>query len=227
MKIKSDFYKILFVIIFAFFLFNCKKESATDSGSSGSITDIDGNVYHSVKIGTQVWMVENLKTTKYRNGDPIINATANWAYQITGAYCWYNNDESNKDTYGALYNWNSVNDSRNVAPTGWHVPSDAEWKTLQSSEVFPYPAANLVETGTAHWRSRPNMGTNKTGFTALPGGMPDNLGSFRDQGLSGYWWSATEKSTTEAFGWEIDSTCELLDWPLFKTDGLSIRCIKD
>ena len=97
-----------------------------------TVTDIDGNVYRTVKIGTQVWMAEKLKTTRYRNGDPIPNVTDNpqWISLKTGALCWYKNDEANKATYGSLYNWFAVADSRNIAPVGWHVPSDEEWTTL-------------------------------------------------------------------------------------------------
>ena len=97
-----------------------------------TVTDIDVNVYRTVKIGTQVWMAENLKTIKYRNGDPIPKVTVNasWVDLATGAYCWYNNDAANKATYGGLYNWFAVTDSRKIAPKGWHVASDAEWTIL-------------------------------------------------------------------------------------------------
>ena len=106
-----------------------KKDSNNDPEQSQSETvkDIDGNVYHTVTIGTQIWMVENLKTTKYRNGDGIPNVTDNtqWGNLTTWAYCNYNNDAANGTKYGKLYNWYAVNDSRNIAPTGWHVPTDA------------------------------------------------------------------------------------------------------
>jgi uncharacterized protein (TIGR02145 family) len=145
----------------------------TTDVETNTVTDIDGNIYHTVTIGTQVWMVENLKTTKYRNGDPIPNVTGNaWAALTTGAYCWYNNDAATyKATYGALYNWYAVADSRNIAPTGWHVPTDAEWTTLTTFLGGESVAGGkLKETGTNHWTS-PNTGaTNETGFTALPGG---------------------------------------------------------
>lgn len=101
--------------------------ATTSFPNCGTVTDIDGNVYKTVTIGTQCWMSENLKTTKYRNGNPIPNITDNgaWAALTTGAYCWYNNDESNnKVTYGALYNYYAVNDSRSIAPVGWHIPTD-------------------------------------------------------------------------------------------------------
>ena len=101
----------------------------TTIACNNSAVDLDGNVYKTITIGTQVWMVENLKTTKYGNGDAIPNATANasWSLLYTGAYCWYNNDAANKDITGGLYNWFAVADSRNIAPEGWHVPTEAEW----------------------------------------------------------------------------------------------------
>lgn len=109
---------------------SCKKDDNNNNGST--VKDIDGNVYHTIVIGTQTWMLENLKTTKYSNGDPIPNITDSltWVSLETGAYCNYNNDENNSVIYGRLYNWYSVNDSRKLAPVGWHVPNDSEWRTL-------------------------------------------------------------------------------------------------
>src|SRR5665647_3709784 len=132
MKIKTMIYTVLLAGLLFPLLNNCKKEATTDPDqTSGTVTDIDGNVYHTVTIGTQVWMVENLKTTKYRNGDPIPNVTDNiaWGALTTGAYCNYNNDTNNSITYGRLYNWYAAN-NRNIAPSGWHVPTVAEWTIL-------------------------------------------------------------------------------------------------
>ena len=147
---------------------------STATLSGGTVVDIDGNVYNTVTIGTQVWMVENLKTTKYRNGDAIPNVTGNasWVALSTGAYCWYNNDAATyKATYGALYNWYAVGDSRNIAPSGWHVATDSEWTTLSTFLGGESIAGDkLKEIGTSHWLS-PNTGaTNSNGFTAFPGG---------------------------------------------------------
>ena len=151
---------------------------------TGTVTDIDGNTYQTVKIGDQWWMAENLKVTCYRNGDAIPNITdgTTWASLSTGAYCEYNNDINNVATYGRLYNWYAVTDSRNIAPAGWHVPSDAEWKQLEMYLGMSQSEADatgwrgtdeggkLKEVGTMHWNS-PNTGaTNESGFTALPGG---------------------------------------------------------
>ena len=133
MKIKLFFHPFLFAVGLITFVESCKKESSVTPGGSNSITDIDSNVYHSVKIGTQVWMVENLKTTKYRNGDLIPNVPGQpvWVLLSTGAYCLPANDGANFNaTYGVLSNWFAAVDNRNAAPLGWHVPSDAEWITL-------------------------------------------------------------------------------------------------
>jgi len=172
--------------------------------STGTVTDIDGNVYKTVKIGNQWWMAENLKVTRYRNGDPIPNITDNhtWVDLSTGAYCNYNNDISNVATYGRLYNWYAVDESRNIAPAGWHVPTDDEWKQLEIYlGMSPTEAdethwrgtdegGKLKETGTTHWYS-PNTGaTNESGFTALPGGYRVS-GGFSSLGFGAYFWSST------------------------------------
>ena len=153
------------------------------SAAGGTITDVDNNLYNTVKIGTQVWMAENLKTTKYNDGTSIPNVTDNtvWSALITGAYCDYNNTPSISTTYGRMYNGYSVdnniatkvasNGGKNVCPTGWHVPSNAEWITLTSYLGGESVAGGkLKETGTMHWLT-PNSGaTNESGFTALAGG---------------------------------------------------------
>ena len=197
-----------------------------------TITDIDGNVYNTVTIGTQTWMVENLKTTKYRNGDAIPNVTvdASWAALTTGAYCWYNNDAATfKATYGALYNWYAVADSRKIAPTGWHVPTDAEWTTLTTYlGGVSVAGGKLKETGTSHWIS-PNTGaTNSSGFTAFPGGSRYADGTSSFIGASGYWWSSSEGSSTNA--WyrymnPINSSVYRSNYN--KYYGFSVRCLRD
>jgi uncharacterized protein (TIGR02145 family) len=198
----------------------------------GSMTDQDGNIYKTVTTGTQIWMAENLKTTKYRNGDLIPNVTDNmqWGNLTTGAYCNYDNDTTNANIYGRLYNWYAVNESRSIAPTGWHVPNDTEWTTLTTflgGQIGT--GGKLKETGTNHWK-KPNTGaTNETGFTALPGGSRYyNYFTFAYIGLIGSWWSATETDPTSAWHWEIN--CNYADVFVsnpVKQFGLSIRCVKD
>jgi uncharacterized protein (TIGR02145 family) len=199
--------------------------------AGGKIIDYDGNSYNIVKIGTQIWMAENLKTTTYNDGTAIALITDNTAWQnlTTGAYCWYNNDETTyKDTYGALYNWHAVNVG-NLCPTGWHVPSDEEWMTLTSYLGGQIVAGGkLKEIGTTHWLT-PNTGaTNETGFTSLPGGYRSNDGTFDNIGNYGYWWSATEFNSNSAwfqFMFYDDSYADSSD--NLKALGISVRCVKD
>ena len=135
----------------------------------GSITDIDGNTYKTVTIGTQTWMAENLKVTKYNDGIAIPNVTDNtaWRELTTGALCDYGNTPSNSETYGKLYNWHAVNTGK-LCPTGWHVPSDAEWTELTDYLGGTSVAGDkLKETGSTHWSNLRTGATNETGFTAL------------------------------------------------------------
>ncbi len=209
--------------------------SFTTSSTSGStVTDIDGNVYNTVTIGSQVWMVENLKTTKYRSGDLIANVTDNaaWAALATGAYCWYNNNAATyKATYGALYNWYAVADSRNIAPTGWHVPTDAEWTILKDYLGGTRVAdGKLKEAGTAHWLTPNTDATNSTGFTALPGGYRLYLGgAFYDVGEVGYWWSSTAYDAYNAWYRDLYYYYNANAYRVNnnKQEGFSVRCVRD
>jgi len=204
----------------------------TLQGSGNTVTDIEGNVYNTVTIGTQVWMIENLKTTKYRNSDTIANVTGNsaWASTSTGAYCNYNNNVNSSITYGRLYNWYAVNDNRNIAPVGWHVPTDSDWTTLTTYLGGEGVAGGkLKESGTTHWQS-PNTGaTNETGFTALPGG--DRLfstGVFYDKGVYGFYWSSTTKDASTAWVRALDyGYSNVSRSNNAKSNGFSVRCIKD
>lgn len=181
-------------------------------------------------IGTQVWMVENLKTTKYRDGTSIPNVIDNttWSNLTSPSYCWYNNDVTNKNIYGALYNWYTANIDQ-LCPTGWHVPSDAEWTILISYLGGESIAGDkLKEAGTTHWQS-PNTGTNESGFTALPGGVRSNSGIIGlPVGGYGRFWSATEFNATSA-GYLIMNfdAIKVNQTSNLKNFGFSIRCIKD
>ncbi len=198
-----------------------------------TVTDIDGNVYHTVTIGTQVWMVENLKTTKYRNGDVIKNITDNtawygsWYGSNAGAWCYYDNNSYNGTIYGKLYNWYAVDDSRKIAPSGWHVPTDAEWTTLTTYlGGVSIAGGKLKETGLTHWAG-PNTGaTNETGFTALPGGHREGY-----MHSIGYWWSATSVDNEYSqYAWSRNMDYDYSDvfrGKVFKTYGYSVRCVKD
>ena len=202
--------------------------------ASITVTDIDGNIYHTVIIGTQTWMTENLKVTHYRNGDPIPNITNNtdWDYCSTGAYCDYNNDVNNSTIYGRLYNWHACSDSRNIATIGWHVSTSADWYNLGLTNDA---GGKLKEAGTSHWHS-PNTGeTNETGFTALPGGCRvaydssvDKRGIFYAIGSLGYWWSSGQYDLFTARGQIMFGDASNLEWFNYdQGDGLSVRCVKD
>jgi uncharacterized protein (TIGR02145 family) len=201
------------------------------SDSNGTVTDIDGNIYQTIKIGNQWWMAENLKVTRYRNGEPIPNVTdfSTWSGLSTGAYCNYNNDEANVAVHGRLYNWYAVNDSRNIAPAGWHVPSDAEWQTLVDYLGGDAVAGGkMKEAGTAHWQS-PNTGaTNESGFTALPSGYRSYYGYFYYLGYYAHFWSSTEYVSTSAWDRHLHyDTSDIYRYYYFKQLGVSVRCVRD
>jgi uncharacterized protein (TIGR02145 family) len=204
----------------------------TKQGSGGTVTDVDGNVYHTITIGTQVWFLENLRVTHYQNGDPIPNITDNnsWKGLTTGAYSWYNNDIYYKSTYGALYNYYTTIDPRNMCPVGSHVPTDAEWLTLMNYlGGSGMAAAKLKEAGQAHWIDQSSETTNISGFTALPGGYRSTLGSFYFIGSNGFYYS---KSTFDVLYYNKGKGFSFLaigvDSSDFEhTQGISVRCLKD
>jgi len=190
----------------------------------------DGQIYKAVTIGDQVWMAENLKTTKYNDYTdiPHITDSAEWDNLTSPGYCWYNNDETtNKDTYGALYNWYTVG-SNKLCPVCWHIPSDAEWITLETYlGSMSFAGGKMKETGTTHWIS-PNTGaTNESGFTALPGGHRYFNGSFDYVGNKGFWWSSTENIPGYAWGRLMSFNSRIVNrFSLSMTFGVSVRCIK-
>jgi uncharacterized protein (TIGR02145 family) len=201
-----------------------------------SITDADGNVYDTVHIGNQVWLKQNLKTTKYKNGNPIPNVSDNtsWSNLSSGAYINYNNDTAIAGVYGKLYNWHAVVDSRNLCPDGWHIPSDNEWDILTTYLGGQSIAGGkLKEAGTLHWNS-PNTGaTNETNFTALPGGLRKTYSTIPFQGISehGYYWTSTEEGNNYAYfrilNYTSTSITTMFGYNNYKTDGMSVRCIQD
>jgi uncharacterized protein (TIGR02145 family) len=195
-----------------------------------AVTDADDNIYDTITIGTQTWMKENLKTTKYKNGTiiPLVTDELAWSNLTTPGYCWYINDANNKNTYGALYNWYAVN-TGNLCPTGWHVPTDDEWTTLTTYLGGESAAVGkLKETGAIHWQISDYKATNETGFSALPGGCRDFDGTFYDMGYYGYWWSSTEfvigGAWSRFMGYDDSGGYRHGN---FEQDGFSVRCIKD
>jgi uncharacterized protein (TIGR02145 family) len=225
-------YPLILMGVALIFAGGCKKDSDDTPEPSATVTDYDGNVYHTVNIHGQIWMVENLKSTHYNDGSgaEITNVTDNtWGSLTTPAYCWYNNDVSYKTTYGALYNWYAASDSR-LAPSGWHVPNKDEWNTLINnlSGDTTIVGGKLKEAGTTHWVS-PNTGAdNSSGFTALPGGSHYTNGSFYFNGKYGWYWSTTESSATEAWHpYLVYNSSTITRLPGSKSIGFSVRCIKN
>lgn len=193
------------------------------------VTDIDGNKYNTVKIGTQLWMQENLKTTKYRDGTSIkyITDDTEWNKQTSGAYCWFYNDIGNKNIYGAMYNYHATVENINLCPTGWHVPTDVEWTTLTTFLGGEAVAGGkLKETGYDHWGS-PNTGaTNETGFTGRGGGHRYDLG-YEGESSSGYWWTSSEDGSLNAYYREMSmNSGDVLRSSCEKSRGKSVRCVQ-
>jgi uncharacterized protein (TIGR02145 family) len=195
------------------------------------LTDIDGNVYHTVTIDNQVWMVENLKVTHYRGGEAIdlVTDNAGWEGLTSGAYCEYDNNPGNVNVYGRLYNWFAVNDGRNIAPDGWHVSSDEEWTHLSNFLGGDAVAGGkLKEAGLTHWLE-PNAGaTNETGFSGLPGGHREYGGNYVYIFWGGGWWCSNEANGNDAVIRYMDcgdqNTWNYLE---DKRYGRSVRCVKD
>jgi len=200
-----------------------------------TVSDIDGNIYNTVRIGDQIWMQENLRTTTYNDGTPIPNVTDNteWSNLTTGAYSWYDNDEATyKATNGGIYNWYAVDDSRKLCPSGWHVSSNQEWQILREYlGGFDIAGGKLKEAGTEHWSS-PNTGaTNESGFNAIPaGGRGSNPGDFVYLGTTGQWYATVEDSDpfyNAAYYIQHDNTYLHSTASITRNIGVSVRCVKD
>jgi uncharacterized protein (TIGR02145 family) len=220
-----------------------------------TVTDIDDNVYKTVLIGSQCWMKENLKTTSYKNSTPIPNVidASEWLNLVSGAYVWYDNDTSWKDKYGALYNWFTTMDPSGLCPTGWHVPSNAEWTQLVDYVVAqgfpnewnnPSGTANALKscrqvnsplgadcntTENPRWDAQStHHGFDQFGFSVLPGSYRSSNGLFDYIGSAGYWWSSNEVSSCSAWHhYQINHFGNVFDIVENKNYGFSVRCLKD
>ena len=237
---------ILFLTVFMFVTLvnyiSCGGDDPVKSENEDMVIDIDGNVYKIVKIGDQIWMAENLKVTHYLNGDPITNIVddSTWSSLTSGAYCNYNNDSTYASVYGRMYNWYAVNDERNIAPKGWHVPTEEEWEQLEmflgmsqaqidSIGWRGYAEGGMLkESGTEHWVSPNHGASNLYGFTALPNGCRDTFNILCGEGCSAYFWSSSERNELYShsrrltfFSWSI---CR---GSAAKNQGQAIRCIKN
>jgi uncharacterized protein (TIGR02145 family) len=176
-------------------------------------------------------MAKNLEVAFYRNGDPIPQVTdpTEWAGLTTGAWCYYNNDSTQGTTYGKLYNWYAVNDPRGLAPAGWHIPSDAEWTTLENSLGGNSVAGGkMKEAGTLHWASPNTGGNNNSGWAGLPDGYRSLNGSFNTIGNNGYWWSSLESGFIFAMTrFLIHDDGVITTSNYGKRGGFSVRCLRD
>ena len=204
--------------------------SLTGNKEVGTMQDIDGNTYQTIRIGNQEWMVENLRVTKYRNNtviDQITNVTT-WSGLTTGAWCYWDNSSSNNITYGKLYNWYAVTDGSGLCPTGWHVPSDGEWTTLTDYlGGMSIAGGKMKEEGTTHWSS-PNAGaTNESGFSGLPGGFRTSNGTFYNLGNIGYWWSSTESGANAWYRYLSYNDVNVNRSNLDERLGFSVRCLRN
>ena len=214
---------------------NVKDVTQTNGKLGPNITDAENNTYKTVTIGTQTWMAENLKVSKYSDGTTIPNITDNtqWQNDTTGAWSYYNNDVTNNAKYGKLYNWYAVskttNGNKNVCPTGWHVPTDAEWTVLTDYLGGESVAGGkMKEVGTTSWNSPNTEATNISLFTGLPGGTRYDYGLYSIFGNSGYWWSSTEYGTDIAWNRNLSDNVEYAYRDVgSKGDGLSVRCLRD
>lgn len=203
------------------------------------VTDVDGNTYKTVFINDKCWMLENLKVESYRNGDPIPNISdvGEWSGLLTGAYCDYDNNSATGNTYGHLYNWYAINDSRGLAPEGWHVATDEEFKQLEmylgmsqtNADAIDWrgisEGGKLKETGTAHWQA-PNVGaTNESGFAALPNGYRSGTGIYQTLYYYGFIWTPSIGGDYyRSLGYNHADIKRAI---LSKKSGLAIRCVKD
>ncbi len=244
MKKITKFFYVIYLITGISIIAGCKKTTQdTTQNSTGSVTDIEGNIYKTVVIGTQVWMAESLKTTQYNDGVSIPNVTDSipWRTLTSPAYCWYDNDITNKDKYGALYNWYAAK-SEKLCPTGWHEPTDTDYNTLEMTLGIPLAEIEIwgwqgTDQGTqmkskSGWDAGGN-GTNTSGFNALPGGYRQGLhGTFYGKGILTYFWSSTDDAIngkpTVAWYRRLDgANNRIYKATTDKTGGKYIRCVQN
>lgn len=195
------------------------------------VSDIDGNSYKTVVIGSQKWFAENLKTTKLNDGTEIKQITENevWTSDTTAAFSWYNNEaDANKDKYGALFNYYAVRTGK-LCPTGWHVPTESDWTSLSTTlEGSGTVGGKMKEAGTEHWKNPNDYATNESGFTALPGGYRSVDGIFNNLGNYAYFWSSSLYDRSTVLFWSLRyMSGSLYRYRSEKYCGFSVRCIAD
>lgn len=223
---------ILFLLLLSFSFFKLQSQNNV---TGSTVTDIDGNIYKTVKIGNQVWMAENLKTTHYRNGDPILTTvpdTLNYLTEAMPKYQFiYKNDPENLAIYGRLYTWYAATDNRNICPVGWHLPTIEEFKTLDSALGGKNAAiGKLKATGTQHWLAPNADATNESGFNGLPGGWRSVKGKYGGLGKYGHWWCSNRQTEEYVFRMFLSFDESCYKNHLGSSDpqnAWSVRCVKD
>jgi uncharacterized protein (TIGR02145 family) len=202
------------------------------TGQKGQLTDLQGNVYNTIGIGSQIWMVENLNTTIFNDGTPITQVLEDslWKDIQYPGYCWYNCDSiTNRKTFGALYNYYAVEPGK-LCPDGWHIPNYAEWRTLSTFlGGINVAGGKLKDYYSSYWQGTNICIPNNLGFVALPGGRRFGInGKFNEIGTRGYWWTSTLKDKYFVFSISMSSSSLNLDtFASNKQDGFSVRCIRD
>jgi uncharacterized protein (TIGR02145 family) len=217
-------YIIITSLLFSVITSCMDSPSGANSKNPKQVEDIDGNVYSTVKIGTQTWLASNLRVSKYRNGSAISNITSSeaWSDLTTGAWSHYNNQVSNEVKYGKLYNWYAVNDSRGLCPIGWRVPSVADWTTLL--EYLSTDAGFKLKSSSG-WDGIGN-GSNSSGFNALPGGARAWFGGFENSGSFAGFWTSTNADASGAFNRMLYGGLRgISSGNVPKKSGYSVRCV--
>jgi uncharacterized protein (TIGR02145 family) len=235
------FFKITILSLFVLFTAGCA--SVNEPVFGDNVTDVDGNVYHTVTIGTQTWMIENLSTTRLNDSTaiPVITDSAAWRNMESMGYCWYNNNDSvpKANKYGVLYNWCAVATGK-LAPKGWHIPTKEDWLTLEKiAAAYNYLSGSLpkILASKTNWESSNSsysigsnlLKNNSSGFDALPGGFRnDSTSYFSKRGTQGIWWTSTLYNSKSAWCLSLTYNLSYIERyykPL--QSGFSVRCIKD
>ena len=222
------------LIAFILFSLGLSAQEGKSAGKELTLKDADGNLYHSVTIGTQVWMTENLKSTRYNDGTPIplVTGPKEWNSLYTPGYCWYNNDEATyREKFGAIYNWYTISTGK-LCPEGWHVPADSEFGKIttlmgiaQRSNSID-PGGRAEADGTAMWIN-PDGTFNKSGFVSLSGGSRNYDGSFSKPGGYCHWWASAEWNQCSVWGRFLGYGHGAVNSYVAMRDGHSVRCMKN
>lgn len=216
--------RLLLLILTASLTFGARSQGSCPA----SVTDIDGNEYPVVRIGDRCWTAKNMAAARYANGDSIPHVPYAWYAQTAGAWCAYDNVAANDSVYGKLYNWHTVADPRGLCPSGWHIPTDADWGPVIGLYGGASTAGGALKAVSPLWEQPNADATDISGFAGLPGGNRSDMGSFINLGTDGFFWSATEQQAISAWEWHLHHDWGGIDHGgVLKEAGLSCRCVYD